>query len=113
MALNQDQSLELQHLHDYSLIKVEVMWAEAVCHLHLVTWSNAEGRHTPVVVELTGVKFVSLPRNEPWGPSSSINSATFSARTLSVEMQSGDLISISAEGYRVVPSNHSLEGRRP
>ena len=108
MNLNQDMSLVLQNLHDSTLVKVEIIWAESLCRLHLIIWSESQSELVPILVESFGVHSVSVPRAEPWGPSSSVNSATYSAGVLNVEMQSGDLISVSSAGYRVLPSNHSL-----
>ena len=100
------RDLDLQNLHDSTLIRVEFIWSEALCHLHLIVWSEGRRESVPILIELIGVKSVSVPRAEPWGPSSSVNSVTYAAGVLNVEMQSGDLISVSSSGCRVLPSSH-------
>ncbi len=52
------------------------------------------------VVHIAGLRQLSCPRQQPWGPSSSIieisRSASAYGFTLRIEMQSGDVIEVEA-----------------
>lgn len=96
-------------LHDATLISLEVLWEQSVARLHLNVWSVAEGRSVPRVLHFSGVKAVQIPMARPWGPSGSVNSASWVAGMYNIEMQSGDIISVSAESYSLLPSNISLQ----
>ena len=79
-------------LHDASLESIEVLWAEARCRLVL---KLASGKH---LLEFRGISRVTIPYEEPWGPSISINRASFEDGVTSIQMQSGDTIEIAADG---------------
>ena len=96
----QNFALEL-HLHDATLISVEFVWQEGVCKLKIEKWSIEQQKSAPFVITFNGVTNLSMPRNEEWGPSESINEAKHLNGVFSIEMQSGDIISIAARDCQI------------
>jgi hypothetical protein len=87
----QPSEIETLPLHDASLESVEVLWAEARCRLVL---SLHSGKH---LLEFRGVTRTTIPHEKPWGPSISINEASFKDGVTSIEMQTGDTIEIVSQ----------------
>lgn len=53
-----------------------------------------------------GLREINIPRREPWGSSDFINGATVeqgndSAVTITIEMQSGDQITLACESFKI------------
>jgi hypothetical protein len=78
-------------LHDATLESIELVWKEAQCRV-VVTLES--GTH---LLTFGGVTKVSIPRDEPWGSSISVNEASFERGVATIEMQSGDTIEITAQ----------------
>lgn len=84
-------------LHDATLREVRFAWAEARCTLRLLT--NGHGAQALV---FSGVTELHLPRQQPWGPSVSINAAReCGANKFEVELQSGDVLRLQAASWQV------------
>jgi len=96
-------------LHDGSLDRVEILWASKLCRFYLHAFTEKDKDALPHVLEFQNVTGINAPHLEPWGPSVFINSAKFESESFQIEMQSGDIISINAEGFSFAPSNHSLK----
>lgn len=82
-------------LHDAVLAAAHISWEAARCDFRvypvggIVHWLVFEG--------FTMLEF---PRNEPWGPSNSINAVRQLEPTLfEIELQSGDLLQIKASNW--------------
>jgi hypothetical protein len=73
-------------------------------------WSKELGEVVAAVLEFQGVTYLEAPRNYAWCPSSSILEAKVSNGFYSIQMQSGDLISISAQGFKLEAANKSFKG---
>ena len=79
-------------LHDATLKAVEFDWAASTCTVYLAT--SALSNCALIFAE---VSEVALPKKQPWGPSSSVNTATArDAGIYEIEMQSGDILRIAA-----------------
>lgn len=77
-------------LHDAILHRLELLWEQKVCRLHLAAFATAGQHATAHVLEFTGVAHIQAPHAEPWGPSVFINQAWGSSREgFKIEMQSG------------------------
>ena|SRR5437868_13397383 len=86
-------------LHDALLRSVTLAWERKVCQLDLLAFAQSGGSATPHVLEFCGVTSLVIPHNEPWGPSSSINSVSCSRGLFRIEMQSGDIIELAASHF--------------
>jgi hypothetical protein len=88
------------NLHDAILERIEVHWREQICRCFVRAWHAGESK--ALCVEFTGITDISIPRAEPWGPSSSILEHTQNADTHAITMQSGDIIRLRAKAWTVV-----------
>jgi hypothetical protein len=103
-------SFEALPLHDAVLRLVEINWEKKRCVLHVSTLNPTSGTAAPYTLVFEGVTLLSIPHNEPWGPSSCINSASSVVDGFKIEMQSGDIIEVKATRFSALLSNNSLEG---
>ncbi len=91
-------------IHDATLLVVSFVWAEARCTLRL-----AMSTHDCELV-FDGVTEFTAPRRQPWGPSVSVNSAKQVAPgKFEVEIQSGDVLCISAAAWSLVENSSDAE----
>jgi len=82
-------------LHDATLLSVMLKWSESVAELALLLGSNL-----PATLAFQGVTYASLPREQPWGPSDSINKTrSLPVGEYAVEMQSGDVLVFRAASW--------------
>jgi hypothetical protein len=100
------RDMEFSDLHDATLESVTIDWATGHAQIALTATG---GR---VVLIARGVSEFSGTRNNPWGPSVSINKVSRSedpvgdSQALAIEMQSGDLLSFVARGLEVLDGGH-------
>ncbi len=88
-------------LHDAVLHTIQVDWAARSC---VLTLDTSEADNCQLV--FAGVTELVLPRHEPWGPSASINSlASGDPTNFTIEMQSGDVLSIDATSWQFIPGH--------
>ncbi len=83
--------MNLIELHDAVLEKIEINWEERTCQISI----REQQFHRKIKV--SSFSELVLPRQQPWGPSSSITSATQSKQKLEIEMQSGDVLTFCGE----------------
>ncbi|HEY9134646.1 MAG TPA: hypothetical protein VIM85_02510 [Pseudomonadales bacterium] len=82
-------------LHDAVMAAAHISWDAARCDLRV--YPVGKKAHWLVFEGFTKIEF---PRNEPWGPSNSINSVKQPKPTkFEIEIQSGDLLRITAEKW--------------
>jgi hypothetical protein len=87
------------NLHDFTLLRLVVDWEEKTATLEL------RGPDGPINFEVGGLRKVELTRDDPWGPSVSVNGVAITRDdelTLCVvfQMQTGDEIQLlCAEVY--------------
>ena len=85
-------SFENLPLHDAVMAEAHISWEASRCDFRI--YPVGEKAHSLVFEGFTKLEF---PKNEPWGPSNSINSATQPEATeFVIELQSGDLLCITA-----------------
>jgi len=88
------------NLHDAVLERIELLWQDKLCRCFVRAWY--EGASRGFCLEFSEVTGISMPHVEPWGPSSGILEQTENANTYALKMQSGDVIRIRANAWRVV-----------
>lgn len=89
-----------ENMHDWTLLSVQFDWEAG-----RVTAEFLDGKGSRMLVA-DGVQALQIPRRLEWGPSISVNAtsrALFPTGTsvLKIEMQSGDVIEINAEAFKM------------
>jgi hypothetical protein len=85
-------------MHDWTLLKIRIDWAESSAELTVLDEHSASRS-----IFFRGLREFSADRQEHWGPSGSINEASWDPLPtgggvcLKIEMQSGGLIRIEAD----------------
>jgi hypothetical protein len=97
-----DASFPALRLHDATLVSVSVAWASrgVQAEVLLCQLAGEEGERV-LRLRWTGCSRVAIPHEQPWGPSKSINSHGCEGRRFWIEMQSGDVIELWADGFSV------------
>ncbi len=85
------------NFHDATLLSVQADWAQGTAAVIL----QVPGLEDPVEVRAVGVTDLRMPRERPWGPSVSVNSVQVTGGVITIEMQSGDTITIAAQSFDV------------
>lgn len=83
------------NLHDSTLHVVRYEWSKKTLELSIQT-SSVDSQS---ILTFSGCKRVNFTQTESWGPSSSINSTSYSNGVYFVELQSGDIIEIEANSF--------------
>jgi hypothetical protein len=97
-------------MHDWTLAGITVRWRER--QVEIVVVDDAKKRH---VISVLGFTRVHVPREEPWGPSVSVNRVRIAGgegenKKVTLEMQSGD--AIEADGASVSVSETTMSEPR-
>lgn len=80
------------NLHDATLLAVRVNWTDGTCIVEV-----DHGRLGRCDLTFSAISHLTLPRQQSWGRSVSINSFSMpSSGEYEIEMQSGDIIRIEA-----------------
>lgn len=90
-------------LHDATLTCLTCEWGEGVCTATLRLWEENAKQSRPYLLRWEGVTDMAIPRLQPWGPSVSVNTASLDGNVYQLEMQSGDLIRVTAERFAFTP----------
>ncbi|WNZ59714.1 hypothetical protein QEG98_27220 [Myxococcus sp. MxC21-1] len=95
----QNANIKWDRLHDATLVSVTTEWASGETHVR-VRLSEEAARGAEIHV--TGATLLRCPREQPWGPSVSINEVRLLAQQnglqrLEIEVQSGDVIEIEGD----------------
>jgi len=86
-------------MHDWSLVSIHFDWVSAFAELILKSPSGQE------TITARGLQYLKASRSSPWGPSASINVvddpklSDGGLQTLRIEMQSGDIVALTAEFF--------------
>lgn len=93
-------------MHDWTLVDIQYVWEQRKCNIKL---KNRESQ--VVFIQAENVSSLSVPHNEEWGPSVSINNIDGPLECdgvflFSIEMQSGDVIQLKA-GQITLPDDMS------
>ena len=104
--------MSLTNLHDATLLSLAIDWHKRELCCTFSVFPEATVRL--IARSLTLLK---APRNEPWGPSVSVNevrTVKLDAMTLlSIEMQSGDVIEVCAQDVTLEPPDSSAPAPNP
>ncbi len=92
-VVTQGSTFTSMDFHDATLLSVEFDWATGSA---VVLLSNAVSTFALVAKEVLEVR---VSRQQPWGPSVSVNSLSVAPGELTIEMQSGDAIVIAAQSF--------------
>ncbi|SFQ78914.1 hypothetical protein [Hymenobacter arizonensis] len=82
--------LDTSALHDATLVRLDLAWESGEVTFHLRTGNNPSFR-----LRVVDVTALTATRHFEWGPSASVNTVTLSGEAVVVEMQSGDVISVT------------------
>ncbi len=99
----QNADIGWDRLHDATLVAVGTDWASGETHVRIrLSEEAARGAE----VRVTGTTLLRCPREQPWGPSVSINEARLlplqgGRKRLEIEVQSGDLIEIEGDAFEL------------
>jgi hypothetical protein len=90
-----NHTLEGTGLHDATLLSVALDWEKAEVKMLVLLLGG-----TPATLVFHEVTATVLPRDQPWGPSSSINGVKErGVGTYEVAMQSGDVLQFKAASW--------------
>jgi hypothetical protein len=81
-------------LHDALLLSVHLDYLEGTCVLRLAPVASGECE-----LSFHGVSDFSAPRQQPWGPSHSVNEVRSAGIAYEVELQSGDVLRVVADSW--------------
>jgi len=81
--------------HDATLKSIYFKWAERTCIIDISIWNFPNS-----VLFFNNVTEIIIPRQDEWGPSSSINKVrNIGTNLFEIEIQSGDVIRINASEW--------------
>ena len=86
----------INHLHDATLISIQLHWADRTCELSFAGSPNISGPFALVFADVTDVRISSAL---PWGASVSVLKASFASGTATFAMQSGDTVTLVSPNY--------------
>jgi hypothetical protein len=92
-------SFETLPQHDAPVDSVYIDWKTKTCTIALHVFLTPGVRATPHRLHFFDVRSLSLPHEEPWGPSFYVNEASYGDGIFRIQMQSGDTIEIVATGF--------------
>ena len=81
----------INHLHDATLISIQLNWADRTCELSFAGAPNIPG---PFSLVFAGVNELRVSSTMPWGASVSVLEASFTGGTATFAMQSGDTVTL-------------------
>jgi hypothetical protein len=88
-------------LHDATLKGLHLSWADGRCSLEFDTVEDGMRE-----LVFSGVTEMHVPRTMPWGPSVSVNTTRqIGADLFEVNLQSGDVLKIQANGWQFGSEN--------
>jgi len=94
-------NFENLQLHDATITSLSYLWEAKALSIVGQHFSREKGEAVEFTLMFNSVTGVSIPHCEEWGPSSCINVTGFKVPlTHYIEMQSGDVITIEATGFK-------------
>ena len=95
------QCIDTLPLHDATLKHVVVRWSERCVEGHFRAFRVPDQPAESLVLTWNGVRDIQIPQRAPWGDSHFVNSArqrrvAEELESFEIEMQSGNVISVSA-----------------
>lgn len=92
-------------LHDSVVTAINLDWAKHRVEISLSAFVGKGEVAEPYRLEFHGVAHFEAPHTAPWGESASINAISESTGRYELEMQSGDVLTIEAAGFRFLPGS--------
>jgi hypothetical protein len=92
-------SFDALPLHDAQVEAVHLDWKTKTCTIALHVFLTRGDRATPHRLTFFEVRSLTLPHEEPWGPSFYVNEGSYGDGIFRIQMQSGDTIEIVAAGF--------------
>jgi hypothetical protein len=92
-------SFDALPLHDAPVDSVHIDWKTKTCAIALHVFLTPGVRAVAHRLHFFDVRSLSLPHEEPWGPSFYVNEASYRDGIFRIQMQSGDTIEIVATGF--------------
>jgi hypothetical protein len=90
-------------LHDATLESIKVDWGSREVAINLKVYTSRNSSVEPYVLKFEKVNNIQAPHDSPWGDSESINRVTVEDKKIKIEIQSGDVIEVSAEIFGFDP----------
>jgi hypothetical protein len=84
------QPFDTATLHDATLMYFDLAWESGEVTFHLRT-----ANHPRVELRVVDVTALTATRQFEWGPSASVNTVTISTDMVVLEMQSGDVLTVT------------------
>lgn len=84
------EPLDTSSLHDATLVDLDLVWERGEVTFHLRTGTNPSFE-----LRVVDVTALTATRHFEWGPSAAINTVTISTAAVMIEMQSGDVITVT------------------
>ena len=97
-------------LHDSAVEHLLVLWEERAVVLRLYVFLRPESGDDAALCEIrySGCTDLKVPHKAPWGESYFVNSNGHDGDRHWIEMQSGDLIEVRAQGAQLVRLDEQL-----
>ncbi|MBH0002411.1 MULTISPECIES: hypothetical protein [unclassified Pseudoalteromonas] len=87
-------------LHDATITSISYLWEVKALSVNGNFFSKEQSKIIEFTLSFNLVTGLSIPHNEEWGPSSSINGTGFKAPLeYYIEMQSGDVVTVEAVDF--------------
>ena len=84
-------------LHDAVLHALHVNWADRTCIADVAAFIVPRKDAEPKKIVWRGVTAISVPHEDPWGPSTCVNAVRQEQNCYIIQMQSGEEIRITEE----------------
>ncbi len=96
-------SIEELPLHDALLNSIEINWPARCVEIRLSAFVVKGNDSVPHLLKFEEVTNTHAPHESPWGESLFINEVSVLDGTVTIEMQTGDKLTISAGSYSFEP----------
>lgn len=100
----------INHLHDATLVSIQVSWQNRRCEMVFEGAPKIQGPFSLMFVDVTELH---VSATMPWVPSASVLAATVTAGgCITIEMQSGDVVSLVSPNFSSMDSSPKSSGGR-
>ncbi|TCS36773.1 hypothetical protein BCF53_12247 [Reinekea marinisedimentorum] len=99
-------------LHDGVIRYIDLSWSDFKIDILLSAFLRSGQNAKPCKLSFYGVANFEAPHKSPWGESASISNAREVAGGFEVEMQSGDVLLIEAEGFDFIGARSLVSASR-
>lgn len=90
------------NFHDATLIDITYNWKQKQASCSLLAFLNGTNSDAiPCQIQFSDVTSLQIPHQSPWGESDTVATISQKEQTVTIEMQSGDNIIITAKQYSI------------